>query len=84
MQFQVDILGVPMIRRKAVETTSLGAANAAGLAVNFWKDLGELSANWSEDKRWKPQMDQAEQDRQLRLWRKAVTKSVDWADEDVK
>ncbi|KNH18957.1 glycerol kinase [Arthrobacter sp. ZBG10] len=84
MQFQADILGVPVIRPKVVETTALGAAYAAGLAVDFWKDLGELSANWSEDKRWEPQLDQAEQDRQLRLWKKAVTKSMDWVDEDVK
>jgi glycerol kinase len=84
MQFQADILGVPVIRPKVVETTALGAAYAAGLAVGFWKDLGELSANWSEDKRWEPTMDKAEQDRQLRLWRKAVTKSMDWVDEDVR
>jgi glycerol kinase len=84
MQFQADILGVPVIRPKVVETTALGAAYAAGLAVDFWKDLGELSANWSEDKRWEPQMDQAEQDRQMRLWKKAVTKSMDWVDEDVR
>ena len=54
MQFQADILGVPVIRPKVVETTALGAAYAAGLAVGFWKDLGELRANWSEDKRWEP------------------------------
>jgi glycerol kinase len=84
MQFQADILGVPVIRPRVVETTALGAAYAAGLAVGFWKDLGELSANWSEDKRWEPRMDQAEQDRQLRLWRKAVTKSMDWVDGDVR
>ncbi|CAM3061426.1 Glycerol kinase [Arthrobacter ulcerisalmonis] len=84
MQFQADILGVPVIRPKVVETTALGAAYAAGLAVGFWKDLGELSANWSEDKRWEPAMEQAEQDRQLRLWKKAVTKSMDWVDDDVK
>jgi glycerol kinase len=84
MQFQADILGVPVIRPKVVETTALGAAYAAGLAVGFWKDLGECSANWSEDKRWEPQMDDAERDRQMRLWKKAVTKSMDWVDEDVK
>ena len=84
MQFQADILGVPVIRPKVVETTSLGAAYAAGLAVGFWKDLGECSANWSEDKRWEPQMEQAERERQMRLWKKAVTKSMDWVDEDVK
>ncbi|MCQ9164399.1 MULTISPECIES: glycerol kinase GlpK [unclassified Arthrobacter] len=84
MQFQADILGVPVIRPKVVETTALGAAYAAGLAVGFWKDLGELSSNWSEDKRWEPQMDAAERDRQMRLWKKAVTKSMDWVDADVK
>jgi len=84
MQFQADILGVPVVRPKVVETTALGAAYAAGLAVGFWKDLGELSANWGEDKRWEPQLPAEEQERQLRLWKKAVTKSMDWVDEDVK
>lgn len=84
MQFQADILGVPVVRPKVIETTALGAAYAAGLAVDFWNDLGELSANWGEDKRWEPQLDAAEQERQLRLWKKAVTKSMDWVDEDVK
>lgn len=84
MQFQADVLGVPVVRPVVAETTALGAAYAAGLAVGFWKDLGELSANWQEDRRWEPAMEQAEQDRQLRLWRKAVTKSMDWVDEDVR
>lgn len=84
MQFQADILGVPVIRPKVIETTALGAAYAAGLAVGFWSDLDELSANWSEDKRWEPQMDDEEAQRQLRLWKKAVTKTLDWVDEDVK
>jgi len=84
MQFQADILGVPVIRPKVTETTALGAAYAAGLAVGFWNDLGELSANWAEDKRWEPAMPADERDRQLRLWKKAVTKSMDWVDEDVR
>lgn len=84
MQFQADILGVPVIRPKVTETTALGAAYAAGLAVGFWNDLGELSANWAEDKRWEPAMPEDERDRQLRLWKKAVTKSMDWVDEDVR
>ena len=83
MKFQADILGVPVIRPKVTETTALGAAYAAGLAVGFWNDLGELSANWAEDKRWEPAMPADERDRQLRLWKKAVTKSMDWVDEDV-
>ncbi|WP_156761925.1 glycerol kinase GlpK [Microbacterium karelineae] len=83
MQFQADVLGVPVVRPVVAETTALGAAYAAGLAVGFWKDLGELSANWQEDSRWEPQMPQEEVDRTLRLWRKAITKSMDWVDDDV-
>ncbi|GAA5226825.1 glycerol kinase GlpK [Paeniglutamicibacter antarcticus] len=83
MQFQADLLGVPVIRPEVTETTALGAAYAAGLAVGFWKDLGELESNWSEDKRWEPAMEQAERDRQMRLWKKAVTRTFDWVDEDV-
>lgn len=84
MQFQADILGVPVVRPKVTETTALGAAYAAGLAVGFWNDLGELSANWAEDKRWEPAMEEEERARQLRLWKKAVTKSMDWVDADVR
>ncbi|HLS92441.1 MAG TPA: glycerol kinase GlpK [Microbacterium sp.] len=84
MQFQADLLRVPVVRPVVAETTALGAAYAAGLAVGFWKDRDELSANWQEDRRWEPKMDEAEADRTLRLWRKAVTKSMDWVDEDVR
>ncbi|KAM9863769.1 glycerol kinase GlpK [Leucobacter sp. BZR 635] len=84
MQFQADILGVPVVRPVVAETTALGAAYAAGLAVGFWKDLDELSANWQEDRRWEPALADTERERQLRLWRKAVTKSMDWVDEDVR
>jgi glycerol kinase len=84
MQFQADVLGASVVRPKVTETTALGAAYAAGLAVGFWKDLDELSANWQEDRRWEPTMEPAERDRQLRLWHKAVTKSMDWVDEDVR
>ncbi|MGW8483947.1 glycerol kinase GlpK [Microbacterium sp. NPDC055903] len=84
MQFQADVLGVPVVRPVVAETTALGAAYAAGLAVGFWKDLGELSANWQEDRRWEPNLEAAERDRLLRLWRKAVTKSMDWVDDDVR
>ncbi|HIY65096.1 MAG TPA: glycerol kinase GlpK [Candidatus Agrococcus pullicola] len=83
MQFQADVLGVPVVRPVVAETTALGAAYAAGLAVGFWNDLDELSSNWQEDRRWEPSMDAQERDRQLRLWRKAVTKSMDWVDDDV-
>ncbi|MGN6444214.1 glycerol kinase GlpK [Amnibacterium sp.] len=83
MQFQADILGVPVVRPVVAETTALGAAYAAGLAVGFWKDFDDLRKNWQEDKRWDPQMDQSERERQYRLWKKAVTKTFDWVDEDV-
>ena len=83
MQFQADVLGVPVVRPVVAETTALGAAYAAGLAVGFWNGLDDLSANWQEDRRWEPSMEDGERDRQLRLWRKAVTKSMDWVDEDV-
>ena len=83
MQFQADILGVPVVRPVVAETTALGAAHAAGLATGFWSDLGELRANWQEDSRWTPNMDSAERDRLIRLWKKAVTKTFDWVDEDV-
>ena len=84
MQFQADILGVPVVRPVVTETTALGAAYAAGLAVGFWNGLDDLSANWQEERRWEPTMDADERDRQLRLWRKAVTKSMDWVDDDVR
>ncbi|MBF4574142.1 glycerol kinase GlpK [Herbiconiux sp. VKM Ac-1786] len=82
MQFQADILGVPVIRPVVAETTALGAAYAAGLAVGFWANLDELRANWQEDSRWEPKMDDAERERQLRNWKKAVTKTLDWVDAD--
>jgi glycerol kinase len=84
MQFQADILGIPVIRPKIVETTALGAAYAAGLAVGFWKDTEEVGQYWAEDKRWEPTMEAGERERQLRLWKKAVTKSMSWVDEDVR
>jgi glycerol kinase len=82
MQFQADILGVPVVRPVVIETTALGAAYAAGLAVGFWKNLGELAANWREDTRWLPQIDDAERARRMRLWKKAVTRTFDWVDAD--
>lgn len=84
MQFQADALGVPVVRPVVTETTALGAAYAAGLAVGFWAGLDELRANWQEDHRWEPSLEPAERDRRLRLWHKAVTKSMDWVDEDVR
>ncbi|MHB1171958.1 MAG: glycerol kinase GlpK [Lacisediminihabitans sp.] len=84
MQFQADILGVPVVRPVVAETTALGAAYAAGLAVGFWSGLDDLRANWQEDSRWVPSMDDAERGRLMRNWKKAVTKTFDWVDDDVK
>ena len=84
MQFQADILGVPVIRPQVAETTALGAAYAAGIAVGFWSGEQDVIDNWAEDKRWEPNMDSDERDRQFRLWKKAVTKTLDWVDDDVK
>ncbi|HEX6358791.1 glycerol kinase GlpK [Actinophytocola sp.] len=84
MQFQADVLDVPVVRPKVAETTALGAAYAAGLAVGYWKDLDELRANWAEDKRWIPSLDAGERERVYRNWKKAVTKSFDWVDDDVR
>jgi glycerol kinase len=80
MQFQADVLGVPVIRPEVTETTALGAAYAAGLAVGFWADQDELRERWSEDKRWEPQMDDDERDRQYAKWQKAVERSLGWED----
>jgi glycerol kinase len=84
MQFQADILGVPVVRPRVAETTALGAAYAAGLAVDFWSGREELSANWAEDRRWEPAMEVTERDRRMRLWKKAVSRTFDWVDEDVR
>ncbi len=83
MQFQADILGVDVVRPKVAETTALGAAYAAGLAVGYWSGTDEIRANWGEGERWTPQMDEAERERLYRQWKKAVTKTLDWVDGDV-
>ncbi len=78
MQFQADILGVPVIRPKVAETTSLGAAYAAGLAVGFWSNFDELRANWGKDKEWDPQMDPEKRAKLYAEWKKAVTRTFGW------
>ena len=80
MQFQADILGVPVVRPKVTETTALGAAYAAGLAVGFWSGLDELAANWAEDTRWVPRRDEDWRRGQYAQWQKAVTRSLDWVE----
>jgi len=80
MQFQSDILGVPVIRPKVAETTALGAAYAAGLAVGFWKNVEDLRANWAKDKEWTPKMDSAARDKMYKGWKKGVTRTFDWVE----
>ena len=84
MQFQADQVGVPVIRPVVAETTALGAAYAAGIAVGFWNGEEDVVKNWAEDKRWEPKMDDDERDRLYRNWKKAVTKTFAWVDADVK
>jgi glycerol kinase len=80
MQFQADVLGVPVIRPMVAETTALGAAYAAGLAVGFWREVEDLRENWGKDKQWDPDMDPALRDREYALWKKAVTRTFDWVE----
>src|SRR5512147_937758 len=80
MQFQADILGVPVIRPVVAETTSLGAAYAAGLAVGFWAKVEDLRANWGKDKEWDPKMDTAHREEEYKGWKKAVTRTFDWVE----
>jgi glycerol kinase len=80
MQFQADILGVPVDRPKVTETTALGAAYLAGLAVGVWGNKEDLAKNWQLDARFAPQMDDSERDKLYKGWQKAVTRAMDWAD----
>jgi glycerol kinase len=80
MQFQSDVLGVPVIRPKVSETTALGAAYAAGLAVGFWSGRKELRKNWAVDKTWQPDMDSKGRVTYYRQWKKAVDRTFDWVD----
>jgi glycerol kinase len=82
MQFQSDLLDVPVIRPAITETTALGAAYAAGLAVGFWVSMDELKQYWSVDKTWQPQMDDEARKAGIRGWQKAVQRTLDWVDEN--
>ncbi len=82
MQFQADQVGVPVIRPVVAETTALGAAYAAGIAVGYWNGEQDVIDNWAEAKRWEPKMDSGERDRLYRQWKKAVTRTFDWVDDD--
>jgi len=79
MQFQADLLGVPVVRPTIAETTALGAGYAAGLAVGYFGGLDELSALWAEDRRWEPAMSSEERDRLYAGWKKAVERTFGWA-----
>jgi glycerol kinase len=80
MQFQADVLGVPVIRPKVVETTALGAAYAAGLAVGFWSSTDEMAQNWGTDKTWEPGADVTARTKNYALWKKAVARTLDWVE----
>jgi glycerol kinase len=80
MQFQSDILNVPVIRPSVTETTALGAAYAAGVAIGFWSDLEELRKNWAVDKTWEPQMSTKNRENGIRCWKKAVERTFNWVE----
>ncbi len=79
MQFQADILGAPVVRPRQLETTALGAAYAAGLAIGFFKSVEDIAAHWRIDRRFEPAMEEAERARLVGSWEKAVEKSLGWA-----
>jgi glycerol kinase len=82
MQLQADILGVPVSKPVVAETTALGAAYAAGLAVGFWPDQDALRQNWNEDRRWQPQWTHEQRESAYAGWKKAVQRTLDWVDLD--
>ena len=81
MQFQSDILGVPVHRPKVIETTALGAAYLAGLAVGFWRDMDEISVKWNVDRVFSPEMDEEHKEKIYKGWKKAVGRSLSWEEE---
>jgi glycerol kinase len=80
MQIQADVLGVAVSRPVVAETTALGAAYAAGLAVGFWTSTDELRANWHEARRWLPRVTERDREQGYAGWRKAVTRTLDWVE----
>ena len=82
MEFQSNLLAIPVIRPKIVETTALGAAYAAGLTSGVFKDLDQLRAQWQEERRWEPDMDAQTRDKKIRKWRKAVSRTLNWINVD--
>ena len=82
MQFQSDILGVPVVRPRVAETTALGAAYAAGLATGYWQNTDEMRANWGVDKTWEPRMSDDQRETLYAGWKKAVTRTFDWIEQE--
>jgi glycerol kinase len=82
MQFQADLLDLPVVRPSVTQTTALGAAFAAGLAVGFWQDREELAALWSEERRWQPAMADAQRRERVRQWRRAVERTFGWIERE--
>jgi glycerol kinase len=80
MQFQADILGVPVVRPKVAETTALGAAYAAGLATGVWATLEDLRQNWGVDRAWQPSMDPSQRAELYSNWKRTVTRSFGWVE----
>jgi glycerol kinase len=80
MQFQADMLGVAAVRPQVAETTALGAAYLAGLAVGYWKDVSEVQSQWQLDRRFAPQMARTDVDACVKGWRRAVNAAIAWAD----
>jgi glycerol kinase len=80
MQFHADTTGIPVIKPAVIESTALGAAYVAGIAVGFWAGLDDIRSNWREEKRWEPQITEQERSEALRKWAKAVERSFDWVD----
>jgi glycerol kinase len=80
MQFQADILDIPVIRPVVAETTALGSAYAAGLSSGFWADKEELAAQWKEERRWTPEMAESVRKEKIYYWHKAVERTLNWVD----
>jgi glycerol kinase len=78
MQFQADILGIPVVRPEIIETTALGAAYAAGLAVGYWRDLEDLKRNWAENRRWTVKLAREDAEKLYKVWQRAVKRTFDW------
>ena len=82
MEFQADLLGIPVIRPQVIETTALGAAYAAGLSVTFWNTVDELKGQWKEKSRWVPTMEEAVRQEKISFWKKAVQRTLGWVSEE--